>query len=271
MFRTPDQELDTARHELEAAEAELAELQAQLRAFESLVDTRLGNLLDQLSELNEETVALDEQLRHIREERLFGSEVMSYLEGAPQPGRPTRLDNLPPQGLQFKQTTQNNSTAASPGVIIPDIKTLYRRLARRYHPDLARSAADRIQTNDMMKEINLAYAAGDVQVLMKLAGMSIPYGMDVSQAAPKTSQTSALPADQLERTKARLRETRQQINQLTNLPIVKLSLDVKLARHQGRDLLNELTGELQYKVARKTAERDYLRSQIEASQTRPAQ
>jgi hypothetical protein len=47
---------------------------------------------------------------------------------------------------------------------------------------------------------------------------------------------------------------------------VKLSLDVKLARHQGRDLLGEMQAELQYKVARKLAERDYLRSQISASE-----
>jgi hypothetical protein len=271
VYRTPDQELSFARRELEEAEAELAELQAQLKAFESQVDTRLGSMLDELCELNGETAALDEQLRRIREERLFGNELMSYQDGAPQPGRPTRLDNLPPQGLQFKQSAQDASAAAWPGIILPDVKTLYRRLARRYHPDLARSAADRLQANDMMKEINQAYAAGDLQVLMRLAGMSIPYGVDVNQAATQTLRTSALPTDELEKTKAKLRDTRRQINQLTNLPIVKLSLDVKLARHQGRDLLYELTGELHYKVARKTAERDYLRSQIEANQTKPAE
>jgi hypothetical protein len=64
----------------------------------------------------------------------------------------------------------------------------------------------------------------------------------------------------------KLGELRQQINRLSSLPIVKLSLDVKLARHQGRDLLREMEAELQFKVARKLAERDYLRSQIAANE-----
>ncbi|PWB55471.1 MAG: hypothetical protein C3F13_04115 [Anaerolineales bacterium] len=267
MFRTSDQDYHTARLELESAEAELAELQRQLRTFESQVDTRLGALLDQLSELNADTTTLDEQLRHIRQQRLFGSELMSYLAGAPQPGRPTRLDNLPPQELQFKQTpaSQDQATPVQANTL-PDIKTLYRRLARRYHPDLARNAADRAQADDLMKTINQAYAAGDLPALMKLAGLSLPYGMETSQAAPKQTATSRVPKDTPEWTITRLREVRQQMNELSNLPIVKLSLDVKLARHQRRDLLGELAAELQYKVARKTAERDYLRSQIDASQ-----
>jgi hypothetical protein len=71
---------------------------------------------------------------------------------------------------------------------------------------------------------------------------------------------------EMEKTQWKLRELRQQIYRLGSLPIVKLSLDVKLARHQGRDLLGEMQAELQYKVARKLAERDYLRSQIAANE-----
>jgi hypothetical protein len=273
MYRSPDHDSHSIQLELQAAEAELAELQKQLRIFEAQVDARLGNWLDQLSELSAETERLNEQLRRIREENLFGADLMQYHEGAPQPGRPTRLDSLPPQGLQFKQATSiyDNAHPISTGTPVPDIKTLYRRLARRYHPDLARSAADRVQANDQMKAINLAYAAGDLPALMKLAGLSLPYGIDFGGPAPQVSEITSKPADEAGRTQSRLQEVRRQINQLSNLPMVKLSLDVKLARHQGRDLLHELSAELQYKVARKIAERDYLRSQIEASQSRSKQ
>jgi len=74
------------------------------------------------------------------------------------------------------------------------------------------------------------------------------------------------PLTELEQTERKLKAVRQQIIRLSSLPIVKLSLDVKLARHQGRDLLREMAAELHYKVRRKMAERDYLRSQIKASQ-----
>lgn len=261
MFRTPEQDLQAVKSELQSAENELAELNDQLRLFEAQVDARLGSLLDQLSDLNAETSMLDAELRHIREERLFGSDLMKYLDGAPLPARPASLDNLPPLGLPMRGEARLQPNGVPDQ--LPDIKALYRRLARRYHPDLARSDADRALSNDQMKTINRAYAAGDLPTLMRLAGMSIPYGVDVNTTYVDLPPR---PMTELERAQSKLRDVRQQLSRLSSLPVVKLSLDVKLARHQGRDLLHEMTAELQYKIARKTAERDYLQSQINAAQ-----
>jgi hypothetical protein len=268
MFRTPDQELQTTQAELKATQAELAELKEQLRQFEAQVDARLGNLLDQLSDLNVETSHLDERLRRIREERLFGSDLMQYLDGAPLPARPGKLDNLPPSGLPLRKSAGLPGAGSDPSSMpdLPDIKVLYRKLARRYHPDLARSDADRALSNDQMKQINQAYGVGDLATLMRLAGMSIPYGVDISLNVAKPEGLPRISMSEIEQARYDLREARQQLSRLSSLPIVKLSLDVKLARHQGRDLLHEMTGELQYKIARKTAERDYLQSQINAAE-----
>lgn len=270
MFRTSDQELQEKKAELQATEAELAELKEQLRLFEAQVDARLGNLLDQLSELNAETAALDAKLRRIREEQLFGKDLMQYLDGAPLPARPANLDNLPPVNLPLRGSAAQpvNGTSAAYQAALPDIKQLYRRLARRYHPDLARSDADRAQSNDQMKVINLAYTSGDLPTLMRLMGMSIPYGVDVKSPATLPPDLAGKPMTELEKVSEKLRLARQELSRLSSLPIVKLSLDVKLARHQGRDLLGEMTHELQYKMARKTAERDYLQSQINAAEAR---
>ncbi len=259
-----DQELQTTLSELKSAEAELDELKQQLRIFEAQVDKRLGSLLDELSELNAETGALDSKLRRIREERLFGTDLMQYQDGAPQPTRPLNLADLPPAELEKRNPVPSNASRPEFATDQPvaDIKVLYRKLARRYHPDLARNDADRAQSNDQMKEINRAYSAGDLKALMRLAGMSLPYGVDFGQTPLQTDAGPKQPMTELEAAQRKLRELRQQINRLGSLPIVKLSLDVKLARHQGRDLLGEMTMELQYKVARKQAERDYLRSQI---------
>lgn len=254
------------RQELEDAEAELAELEKQIRVFEATVDNRLGDLLDQLSDLNAETSHLDEEIRMIREQRLYGTDLMQYSEGAPRPARPKKLTDLPPQvltGLDKTQSAVGNPFAQA--IQIPDIKTLYRKLARRYHPDLARNPADRALSNRQMAEINQAYAAGDLTTLLKLAGTDIPYGVDLSQQNLNLDylhDRSLTEAEQLER---KIKAVRQRITRLSDLPLVRLSLEVKLARHQRRDLLNEMAAELRYKVARKTAERDYLQAQIKAS------
>jgi len=262
-----DQELKAANHDLQSAEAELNELIQQLRNFEAVVDTRLGSLLDQLSDLNAETSSLDAKLRHIREERLFGTDLMRYLDGAPRPARSPSLTGLPPVGLPHRNAIHGtvDNPLTSPDVNIPDIKVLYRKLARRYHPDLARSDADRTSSNEQMTEINRAYNAGDLPALMRLAGMSIPYGVDLRQPALQPAKPHNEPLSELEQIERKLKALRQQSTRVSSLPIVKLSLEVKLARHQGRDLLREMAADLQYKIARKLAERDYLRSQIQAS------
>jgi hypothetical protein len=264
MFFRGEKDLNSLRLELRSAKAELAELEVQIGSFEAQVDAQLGSLLDQLTELNNETHALDEQLRHIREQRLFGSELMNYLEGAPLPSRPVNLADLPPEGLVSKNASHSagDGEPRSQQAQLPDIKTLYRRLARRYHPDLARNDIDRTQANEQMKEINHAYQAGDLKALMKLAGFSIPLGMDVPAIKSPTSSLRREPLTEREKIERELRDVRVSIQHLSNLPIVKLSLDVKLARHQGRNLLYEMAAELQYKIARKIAERDYLRAQI---------
>jgi hypothetical protein len=267
MFQNANRDLQKARSELQASRAELDELEKQLRSFEARVDSQLGSLLDQLTELNMETSILDEQLRHIREQRLFGPELMHYLAGAPLPARPVNLDDLPPEGLSSRKTgppaAENHpSPTHTP---LPDIKTLYRRLARRYHPDLARTDSDRTQATEQMKEINQAYQAGNLQALMKLAGMNVPFWVDVPTAKAPAERLREQPLTELEKTKRELRDVRQNIRRLSSLPLVKLSLDYKLAWHQGRNLLYEMAVELQYKVARKLAERDYLQAQIKAS------
>jgi hypothetical protein len=42
-----------------------------------------------------------------------------------------------------------------------------------------------------------------------------------------------------------------------------LSIEVKLARGQGRDLLAEIATDYEQKIARKTAERDMLKAQFD--------
>jgi hypothetical protein len=261
--------VDEALRQLKNAEEELDQIKQQLSSFEARVDAHLGSMLDQLSELNQETANLDAQLRHIREEQLYGKERMSYQQGAPQPARQTSLRDLPPMGIHQRDAIHAKGVA--PGgqeLMIPDIKGLYRKLARRYHPDLALSEADRAASHAQMIEINRAYQAGDMKTLLRLAGIGLPYGVELPQAAEQGSFRRNGTMSEAEQVQQKLKAVREQIAQMSSLPIVKLSLEVKLAEHAGRNLLGEMAADLQYKLRRKQAERDYLQAQIRASQAR---
>jgi hypothetical protein len=71
----------------------------------------------------------------------------------------------------------------------------------------------------------------------------------------------------LEKEIARLRRQtlllQNEIENLHNLPLVQLSLEVKIASRNGRDLLAELAADLKDRIARKSAERDFLKTQLD--------
>ena len=47
------------------------------------------------------------------------------------------------------------------------------------------------------------------------------------------------------------------------VPVVQLSLDIKLARRRGRDLLEEMSVDIERRIVRATAKRDQLKAQLE--------
>jgi hypothetical protein len=263
-FSTQDRrwqaELAQASQQLRQAEAELASLEGEIRAFEGEVDAHLGSYLDQLSLLEADIQALTAEVQRRRDERLFGDQQVSYYTGAPRPGNPPPIYHPGSQPEAPSTTISPKPVSADQK---PTLKELYRTLARRYHPDLASDEADRARRTEQMTAINQAFTAGDLAALQSLAELPSEAGrIDLgSQFQDTHSEEDALATAQ-----RRLRQVRQQIQALNRLPSVALSLEVKLARRQGRDLLSEMAADLKRKIARKMAEREYLRSQLAHSE-----
>jgi hypothetical protein len=69
--------------------------------------------------------------------------------------------------------------------------------------------------------------------------------------------------DELARCRRRQREIEAELSRLHLRPGVELSLDVKLAWRQGRDLLAEMAADLEQRIARRTVERDFLKPQFD--------
>ena len=251
-------QLRQAQEALAAAEAELDTLQSELEQFEKQVDMLLGPLLDELSTLDAEVKTLTSQLIDLRESRVFGDRRASYTGPyfAHLPD-PTVAEDGTKASLPFGSGAEAD-TISAPSDPQLELKTLYRKLARRYHPDLARNETERILNTEQMTIINQAYTSGDLRTLRSLAGTYVPPELP-DYLRP------AQPPSELEQVQARLRQVLAQIKHLETLPIVRLSLEAKLARREGRSLLTEMIIDLRRKVARKIAERDYLRSQLDHS------
>ncbi len=50
---------------------------------------------------------------------------------------------------------------------------------------------------------------------------------------------------------------------LHNNPVVQLSLDIKLARRRGRDLVEEMSLDLEQRILRATGKRDELKARLD--------
>lgn len=251
--------LKQTRADLIEAQVELDALRQTISQVDALVGRRLGKLLDELSTLEIVVDSLTEEIHHLRDQKLYGEERISYADGAPRPTYTSKREYIPNQdvfqelelGNEVSRTTQLDEKT--------EMRQIYRRLARLYHPDLATSNAEQSHRTHQMMRINQAYAAGDLPRLRKLwqeQGLGVP---SVEFPSPSSSPTQLSELDQL---RQRLESLRQQVARLKNHPNIQLSLEIKMARQAGRDLLAEMARDLRRKIERKTAERDYLQSQL---------
>ena len=244
-------ELTDVQNQLIDAEANLADQLAEINAFEFEFETRVGHLIDKLEALESGVQRYNERIQIARNRQVFGSAHIpveaQYRRTwqSPRPSAPTP----PPQPL--------------PPASEAEIKRLYRQLARRFHPDLATNERDRIFRTQKMTSINDAYAARSMAELAALAAEPdnrINTGRDVS-GQTETQLIQALKGE-LIRCKSRLREIEQEIKGLHYRPSVDLSLEVKAARRQGRDLLAEMAADIEKRIMKKEVELDMLKAQF---------
>lgn len=259
MYETLQEQLARLRTELEQAqtalieaEADLADEMAEVYAFESQMEEQLGPWLDKLVEIEKSLEYYQEQMERLRNERRLGSSLPNVERQYKR-----MWDVPPPRAPKPPPEPPSPATEAQ-------VKKLYRQLARRFHPDLATDDADRNYRTEMMAAINGAYAA---RSLVELLAMERQGGGIPIRGRDQTSQTDTqliqvLQAEQ-NRIRRRLREIEQEKRAIPSRASVRLSLEMKLAQRQGRDLLKEMVTNLEKKVGRKEVERDFLKSQFD--------
>jgi len=240
-----------AQNKLIEAEAELADRLAEINAFEFEFEARVGHLIDNLDALETEIQRYTERIETIRNREVFGQAHI------PIDRQYRRTWEAPPRSAPTPPPKPLDPASEA------EVKRLYRQLARRFHPDLARDEADRARRTEKMAAINDAYTA---RSLVELAALAQEPDTSID-TGPRSGQTEAQLIQALENELERCRQRRQEIEkELRSLrfrPSVELSLEVKAARRQGRDLLAEMTAELEQKIARKTVERDMLKTQFD--------
>jgi hypothetical protein len=238
--------LEQAQAELIEAEAKLADHMAEVNAFEFEFEAKVGHLWDKLDALEEEIERYQDRIQMMRDGYLSAERQYRRAWNAPPRSAPTP----PPEPLSQADEDQ--------------IKRLYRQLARRFHPDLAADVSERAYRTERMAAINDAYAARSRTELEVLAREPDPF-IKSGHVQPGQTEAELILAlkNELARCQRRTRDIEGEIRSLHQRPSVQLSLEVKLARRRGRDLLGEMADELEAKIARETVERDMLKAQFD--------
>lgn len=264
-----DFEIEALRTRLESREnafaeldAELVDLRNELAQFERDYNNKVRWVENEIKKLDEEILRLERQ----RTVNLYGD---------PDPHANWRFGWKPPEDYvnaseQFRRarTPAPPQTGGLMGRIKGGsaatvdetaVKKLYRQLARRFHPDLAETEADRAYRTQIMGQVNEAYTARSLSELK--AFLDVPDrapAQPVQQEPPAHIRLKQLQAlyDELGAKIAALQREREQ---LMSSPLMDLKLDDRLARKQGRNLLDEIAADVRRELKEKQQRVEQLR------------
>jgi DNA repair exonuclease SbcCD ATPase subunit len=232
---TPEEEeLAAKREELARLEAQLADqelflasLKAELAAFEGLYLRRVGVLYAKLDEWNARLAELRAEQAGTPEAKAEAAEARTQAEEA-------------------YSSAHGEAAEVQPFTPSPELKKLYRKAAKRVHPDTATDEKDRARRERLMKEVNAAYSAGDEDALRRI--------LAVLDSSPDTVQGSGIGADlirvlrQLKQIRDRVAAIGREIANLSETDLAQLKAKADAAVTEGRDLLEEMASSINVRV-----------------------
>jgi hypothetical protein len=236
LVKPEDKELASKRDEQAALEAELADrelraanLRAELGAFERQYLHFVGS---RYAELDEKKAQIAERL--VREQ--------PSSERAKQVAHDARAradDTKSAAG-------EKNSQEPRPFESSPEMKRLYREVAKRVHPDLTSDREDRAKRQQLMAEANRAYEDGDEAQLAKI--------LTEYECSPEAVEGEGPGAElirvirRVSQARSRLAEIEAEMQGLVRSELYQLKSRVDDAEKGGRNVLQEMIAKVDEQI-----------------------
>jgi hypothetical protein len=235
--------LAAVRTALAEREVDIAQIRSQLKAFEGRYLQRVGVLYAELDEIaartTEREVALydsDSARRRAQEARQRAQETHEAAFGADQE----------PEGFDPS----------------PSLKSLFREVAKRIHPDFASDEAEQRHFTLLMTRANQAYSRGDAETLQRLLNDHLEVNAEGSDEVDGLVLMRLVREIQhAERDIAALDREQQT---LLASEIGQLYTDAEAASHEDRDLLAELSASLRERIADAQYRLEFVERQVSA-------
>ncbi len=236
-LRALRQQISERQETVAELELELFDLRVSLGKFESQLEQRIRPLERELADLQA-------QLRKSRHEAERRAQWGIGLEEAPDVIR------------QFEQAWTPGASKAEPRAPAkrPEpsaLKSLYRELAKRFHPDLTTDPEEKAWREEVMAAVNEAYQSQNLQALHELQQQPDRPPSRVGQTRDELLAELSAEVLRLDRLIAKLR---RHLDELSGSGLAQLQLDVSIARQSGQDLLGQIAREIQLEIAKTKAE-----------------
>jgi hypothetical protein len=226
--RPEEDELRVKRLELEDLEKDLIErelqltgLRAELAAFERTYLKAVGMLYAELDEIEARIAELNARRNPSNAE----------VQETARQARKKAAESHSAVGEIALHITK--SFRAS-----PELKSLYREVARRIHPDLAADEGDRARRQGFMARANRAYEEGNEASLRAI--------LEEYESSPETVVGEGIGAElvrvirKIAQVKRRLSEIEGELKLFMQLELMDLKNRVEQGSKQGRDILTEM-------------------------------
>lgn len=237
------EQLSVVRTRLAELESELAQLRAQLKVFEGRYFRQVGVLYAELDDI---------------EARIAEREVDLYDSDSAR----SRAEEARRRAQETHDAAVGDDREAEEFDPPPSLKTLFREVAKRIHPDFARDDAEQKHFTLLMARANKAYSGGDTETLLRL--------LDDHREIHATIAGEGAAAELL-RIMRQIRHAERDIaaldaerGTLMTSEIAQLYLDAEAAAQEHRDLLTELAASLREQIADAKYRFEFVDRQIKA-------
>ena len=235
--------LAAVRAALAEREADIAQIRCQLKVFEVRYLQRVGVLYAELDEIaariTEREVDLydsDSARRRAQQARQRAQETHEAAFGADQ--EPEEFDPS------------------------PSLKTLFREVAKRIHPDFASDEAEQRHFTLLMTRANHAYSCGDAEALQRL--LDDHFEVNASVADEGDGRALFRLVRQIQHVERDIAALDREHQALLGSEIGQLYTDAEAASHEDRDLLAELGASLRERIADAQYRLEFVDRQVSA-------
>ena len=233
------QTIEEKRGQIEELTVTMENLKAEVDLFQHRYNAHVGRYYFELDKVDLESKEYRLRIQ-LRREDISEDEIEARVEACFRENR-ARINAATEQS----DTDEDTETNELPDEEAKYLQKLYRKLAKRFHPDKSEDADEQNRRLQLMPLINRAYKENDLQILERLS-----FG-----ETEATLQTEESISQKMERLHIELRslnratsELRSDINRVKAGRTYQLKQQVETAENKGNDLLTTLAADIKRKV-----------------------